>query len=671
MRRLFLFFLLFLVVKYTIAQEPIDNFKVNVYGDYASELKKLTNKNQQCIFQLQATAECDFRVPSPCYYLQDDIRLFVQTLQKIEDLTPVSNSNFFTNTEIIGKPSLKTNTFNIPSLLTDRYCYQYINNDTCTLPYLSPIISVIGKNNMLHSVFVDLFYDGSGGMTDVIKTKNIYYVINNITLSDSSAYTLHPTYIADTIWLIKKLLDRGSFSSANQINNLIKTTIDIKDSFSLFQFQYADSLLNIKNKMILYNYYTDEAIDVPLQIYSGTDTIYLNPWGLLDNIIKEDTILVPAQHYSSGDTILLLKYDMQLNLLSTLSLPAFETINYPSNRNTPYRYYFPSENPDLAVFERFVNDTSYSLFVLYDNNGEMVDSAFVRFPYIDARYFQPLFTHDSQLVYMFFELDTISHLKDLVLYNIDIKSKLVKRIVLYDGVENEYSEYYHTGIFKMVQDTFDNIIAGVTQYSNHTVYDIPYPFAFVYNPMIVNQVNGLTYLDLNENCQYDEGIDSLIADIPLELTLNGHDYLSITDSSGNYTITPYIQGSGIVSLSQSSAYEQRCPIDNNIDLFYGVSNKRLNIPLKHKTVSVVTPSKVSDLSVYPNPATDIINIRQKSDKQTKAIIMFFQEDGNQIAGLELKNENQSISCHGWKKGIYFYKYIENEKTVATGKIIIH
>ena len=76
----------------------------------------------------------------------------------------------------------------------------------------------------------------------------------------------------------------------------------------------------------------------------------------------------------------------------------------------------------------------------------------------------------------------------------------------------------------------------------------------------------------------------------------------------------------------------------------------------------------SNISIYPNPATNEINI---SSGEFISTIQIYSTDGKLMYQSGLVSEkSKKISVKGFKPGIYFFKVIQNEK-VSTKKIIVN
>lgn len=88
----------------------------------------------------------------------------------------------------------------------------------------------------------------------------------------------------------------------------------------------------------------------------------------------------------------------------------------------------------------------------------------------------------------------------------------------------------------------------------------------------------------------------------------------------------------------------------------------------------VAPSKVgmnSDaVNIYPNPSKDVINIDIVAAKQLQnAELKLYDGLGAVIINTPLTNKSTIVKTTNIPSGIYFYKVVENDLTIQTGKLI--
>lgn len=88
-----------------------------------------------------------------------------------------------------------------------------------------------------------------------------------------------------------------------------------------------------------------------------------------------------------------------------------------------------------------------------------------------------------------------------------------------------------------------------------------------------------------------------------------------------------------------------------------------------KTVSIKNNEAAVSVKVYPNPATDFINIEYNALEDGK--ISLFDITGKKITEQVLKASNKisQLEISQLNSGIYFYTVVSNNKTIATKKIV--
>ncbi|MEW6772888.1 MAG: DNRLRE domain-containing protein [Bacteroidota bacterium] len=103
---------------------------------------------------------------------------------------------------------------------------------------------------------------------------------------------------------------------------------------------------------------------------------------------------------------------------------------------------------------------------------------------------------------------------------------------------------------------------------------------------------------------------------------------------------------------------------------YSNPSKRPRLRISY-TCNETTITNVDSKSifVFPNPASDIININKYSDEQAKVTISFI--DGEKILETEINNNSSEISVSNLSCGIYFiHIYNKLNELIFTNKIVI-
>ncbi len=86
-------------------------------------------------------------------------------------------------------------------------------------------------------------------------------------------------------------------------------------------------------------------------------------------------------------------------------------------------------------------------------------------------------------------------------------------------------------------------------------------------------------------------------------------------------------------------------------------------------VGVKELSNGASVSVYPNPANEVVNFQFSNQIQNRNIELY-DAIGNLILSENASTQNSSLKTHHLQNGIYFYTILVGEKTIKTDKIVI-
>lgn len=172
-------------------------------------------------------------------------------------------------------------------------------------------------------------------------------------------------------------------------------------------------------------------------------------------------------------------------------------------------------------------------------------------------------------------------------------------------------------------------------------------------------------------------------------TLIGGEYISAIPQVENHTgyITDTIQWTLIQGCFIANGGEQYITIGNfnsnatTDTLFAGTNNQVFgadgyayyyidNITLiDQSTVGVNELSNGSNISVYPNPAIDVLNINIGNLKENTEI-KIYNAFGVLVLSESLTTQNSSLKTHHFQNGIYFYYITHDNKVFKQDKLII-
>ena len=78
--------------------------------------------------------------------------------------------------------------------------------------------------------------------------------------------------------------------------------------------------------------------------------------------------------------------------------------------------------------------------------------------------------------------------------------------------------------------------------------------------------------------------------------------------------------------------------------------------------------ELATVSVFPNPATDIIHF-EFDQKSSDSYVVIYDVFGRKVKSVELGNSN-SVSCTEMTKGTYVYQLFSGQKKIANGKFMV-
>jgi hypothetical protein len=108
--------------------------------------------------------------------------------------------------------------------------------------------------------------------------------------------------------------------------------------------------------------------------------------------------------------------------------------------------------------------------------------------------------------------------------------------------------------------------------------------------------------------------------------------------------------------------------------FEGASGKLDNIKVTRIGPQILTAvaeqDEVNGLEIYPNPANSLVNLVSKEVRDNTYFILF-DLAGREVERIKVINRNQQISLTQLKEGLYFYKLMQENKLVKSGKLILN
>ena len=98
-----------------------------------------------------------------------------------------------------------------------------------------------------------------------------------------------------------------------------------------------------------------------------------------------------------------------------------------------------------------------------------------------------------------------------------------------------------------------------------------------------------------------------------------------------------------------------------------------NIPLEiiHNRIEQSTANQFSSIDVFPNPASDEVEV-QYSGLKTNSFLEIFDLEGKNIQNIQLNDDAglEEISTYNFSNGVYFYRAKKEDGNYLTGKLTI-
>lgn len=147
----------------------------------------------------------------------------------------------------------------------------------------------------------------------------------------------------------------------------------------------------------------------------------------------------------------------------------------------------------------------------------------------------------------------------------------------------------------------------------------------------------------------------------------------------------YWQIGGAFSLGDSSVFRGTIIVDGAINLLEGSSllgrglstagaislhNNVVTVPSNGISTGVATFSNANTVSIAPNPFSSYANITLSDASKTgKYQLKIYNILGTEVMNSIITKQSMTLNTGNLHTGIYFYKLMENDKVVQTGKLI--
>jgi hypothetical protein len=185
--------------------------------------------------------------------------------------------------------------------------------------------------------------------------------------------------------------------------------------------------------------------------------------------------------------------------------------------------------------------------------------------------------------------------------------------------------------------------------SDITIYDQPSVFTFegyIY-------LNNHTFGDLNmEFVNFEQSVpagwqtSNCLGDVCLPIGVTSGSFSLPVLSSSNFVIGHFypnnVAGSGYIKIK---LFETFFPSDTIVLTFYGVAG----------SVSTVDDLEDSDVQVFPNPASDFINVMMPNDEAKDLRIDIFDMFGHLVKSEVSSQSSYQLNISDLPQGVYFLR----------------
>ncbi len=160
---------------------------------------------------------------------------------------------------------------------------------------------------------------------------------------------------------------------------------------------------------------------------------------------------------------------------------------------------------------------------------------------------------------------------------------------------------------------------------------------------------------------------------------------NITETKATYSIyLNWLQNhcNGITSQDSTTlygfAYQKPMIAGEYVYIARNILGLYLNDDLNNSVINSQTSARKSNhsntmtegISIYPNPATNLINISMSDNDNRKINFIIYSIDGKVIKQGSLQNKtNNSIDISGLQSGLYYLNIMGNESILLNEKII--
>ena len=186
-------------------------------------------------------------------------------------------------------------------------------------------------------------------------------------------------------------------------------------------------------------------------------------------------------------------------------------------------------------------------------------------------------------------------------------------------------------------------------------------FPFSYSASFTDTYAKTNYSDATTISSYQTGMRTV--------TFNGYGTLILPQ--GEFTNVALISEMRTNSLGPNSTYFTWYDLTTGKQLMYYSENDG-NVVAAFTVDIPASLAEVSgpDISLYPNPVSGKANISLKGEGFQYAELIVINAEGKTVQSFSVTANTTSFSTRGMAAGMYYYRFITDNKTIQTGKFIV-
>lgn len=169
----------------------------------------------------------------------------------------------------------------------------------------------------------------------------------------------------------------------------------------------------------------------------------------------------------------------------------------------------------------------------------------------------------------------------------------------------------------------------------------------------------------NNNTEVEDYVDANSITYPVISGINGDEVLTIFEDYDIRASPTFI----LIAPGDSILEQNIWPVETSQQIISVLENQGLT-----ETTCIVGIDEVTNneniLRIFPNPATDKIQITAELGDFNNAALRMFNLVGKEVLYQKIEVANPTLSIQGFSAGIYFITLLDNNQPISTKKIVV-